>query len=158
VITIDTERCTGCGACVEICPTGAIYLVDAQAMVDRSLCHECDACVSVCPTGAITLVVQEGPGAEAERMPALRPEPTVIQIKTRPALVPWRARVLPAVGAALVWAGREILPWMADLLLDTMDRRTTAPRPTDATRGRETVAPGAKGGGRQHRHRRRGSR
>ena len=32
MITIDLARCNGCGACVEVCPEGALYLVDDKAM------------------------------------------------------------------------------------------------------------------------------
>jgi len=156
LITIDAERCTGCGACMEVCPTGALYLVDGKATVDGALCRECEACLAICPTAAITLTARQGAVAEPVRVPARRPEPEVVQVRTQPTLVPLRARVLPVVGAALAWVGREILPQMADVLLDSLDRRTTRLQPTGEGRGRETQAPGAKGGGRQHRHRRRG--
>jgi hypothetical protein len=63
---------------------------------------------------------------------------------------------LPVVGAALGWAGREILPWLADLMLDTLDRQTTERQVSNGTRGRNTPATGSRSGGRQHRHRRRG--
>jgi NAD-dependent dihydropyrimidine dehydrogenase PreA subunit len=150
VITIDVERCTGCGACLEVCPTGALYLVDGKATVDEARCRVCDACLAACPTVAITLA----PQAEPVRMPALRPEPEAIRIRTQPA--PLRFRVLPVAGAALVWAGREILPRLADFLLYTLDRQTTAPRLPGTVGSRDALAPGAKGSGQQHRHRQRG--
>jgi len=43
VIYVDEERCTGCGLCVEACPTGAIRLVDGVAQVEQGLCRECEA-------------------------------------------------------------------------------------------------------------------
>jgi NAD-dependent dihydropyrimidine dehydrogenase PreA subunit len=153
VITIDAGRCTGCAACVEVCPTGALYLVEGRATLDGALCRECEACLAACPTGAIALAAQEEPVAEAARLPALRPEPEVIRVGTQPAPVPLRSRALPVVGAALAWAGREILPWLADFLLD---RQATRRQARDGARGRETLATGAKGSGRQRRHRRRG--
>ena len=156
MITIDGERCTGCGACMEVCPTGALYLVDGKATVDVTLCRECEACLAICPTGAITLTTREEAVAELVRVPVPRSKSEVIQVKTQPTLVPLRSRVLPAVGGALAWFGREILPEMADLILDRLDRRTTRLQTTGEARSRETRAPGAKGGGRQHRHRRRG--
>jgi NAD-dependent dihydropyrimidine dehydrogenase PreA subunit len=152
VITIDIERCTGCAACVEVCPTGALYLVDGKATVDKALCHGCEACLAACPHEAIILTEQAKPMAEAARLPAVRPEPEVIRVRTRATPVPFRSRVLPLAGSALVWLEREILPWLADLL----DRRTIQ-RPTSiGARSRETPAPGAEGNGRQHRRRRRG--
>ena len=102
--------------------------------------------------------------AEAVRLPALLPEgsrrlqPEVISIGMPPATVPLQSRVLPVVGAALTWAGREILPWLADLLLDTLDRYTIRLQARGAARSRKTLARGGKGKGRQRRYRQRGGR
>jgi NAD-dependent dihydropyrimidine dehydrogenase PreA subunit len=157
VITIDVERCTGSGACVEVCPTGAIYLVEDRATVDQSLCNECEACIAACPTQAITLATLErGPAAEPVRVPARRPEPEVIRVRTQTIPVPFRTTVLPVVGAGLVWAGREIVPRLADLLLDALDRWTARRRTTEITRDVGSPVREGKGGGRQQRRRRRG--
>jgi NAD-dependent dihydropyrimidine dehydrogenase PreA subunit len=156
VITIDVERCTGCGACLEVCPTGALYLMEGTATADSALCRECEACLAACPSEAITLTSQEEPAAEAVRVLAPRREPEIIHIKTRPAPVPLRAVVLPAVGMALAWAGREILPRLADSLLVMLERRTTALQAMGTARSREALATSAKGGSRKYRHRWRG--
>jgi Fe-S-cluster-containing hydrogenase component 2 len=156
VIVIHAENCTGCGACLEVCPTGAIFLVEGKATVDGALCRGCEACLAACPTGAITLTAQEESVVEVARPPALRPEPAIISVKTQPVAVPFRSKVLPAVGAALAWAGREILPALGEFLLDTLDRHAARPQERSAARGREALATTAKGGGQQHRHRRRG--
>ena len=73
MITIDAELCTGCAACVEVCPTGALYLVAGKATVERALCHDSEACLVACPTGAITVSAQEEPVPEAPRTTALQP-------------------------------------------------------------------------------------
>ena len=39
-------------------PNGALYLIEGKAMVDGALCQECEACVAVCPTEAIAIVDQ----------------------------------------------------------------------------------------------------
>ncbi|MEG2172845.1 MAG: glycyl-radical enzyme activating protein [Desulfovibrionaceae bacterium] len=44
--------CTGCGACVAACPTGAATLVGEKSQRDTRLCQDCGACTSVCPSQA----------------------------------------------------------------------------------------------------------
>lgn len=52
---VDPEKCTGCGTCVDECPTDAIEMKDDKAVVNEDECVDCGACVDVCPTEAITL-------------------------------------------------------------------------------------------------------
>jgi ferredoxin len=51
---IDPTICTGCGACIEACPAGAITFDGECARIDPDLCVECGTCADECPTGAIT--------------------------------------------------------------------------------------------------------
>ena len=53
MISVDRQACDGCGLCIEICPTGALQLVDDLIQVESSLCDECYACVDVCPQEAL---------------------------------------------------------------------------------------------------------
>ena len=52
-LIVNTDDCTGCGECVEVCPYGAIEVIDGDAVIDPSLCHFCYRCVEQCPEGAI---------------------------------------------------------------------------------------------------------
>ncbi len=55
------DGCTGCGACVDACPFGAITL-DGKAAVDAARCMGCGVCVRRCETGALSLVRDESTG------------------------------------------------------------------------------------------------
>ena len=52
----NKNECTGCGACVSICPKQAIAMKPDEEgflypAVDSNLCIECDACEKRCPVG-----------------------------------------------------------------------------------------------------------
>jgi len=60
-VELDTEKCTGCGMCLEVCPHGVFELRDKKAVItDRDLCMECGACETNCAFGALS--VEEGVG------------------------------------------------------------------------------------------------
>lgn len=51
---INKDECVACGACVDVCPEGAITCEDV-AVVDEKKCLDCGACVDECPNNSITL-------------------------------------------------------------------------------------------------------
>ena len=49
-----SDLCTGCGACVKVCPEGAISGEKKQLhVIDREKCSKCGACRSICKFEAI---------------------------------------------------------------------------------------------------------
>ena len=60
IITIDEEKCTGCGECVEKCQFYAIELNEdeTRAEVDFDKCMGCGACEISCPMEAVTMRVE----------------------------------------------------------------------------------------------------
>ncbi|MDR1815449.1 MAG: CoB--CoM heterodisulfide reductase iron-sulfur subunit A family protein [Clostridiales Family XIII bacterium] len=68
IVAVDEAKCSGCGACVDICPFGALSLEILTARegrweraerfvckVNAGLCQGCGACTVACRTGAIDL-------------------------------------------------------------------------------------------------------
>jgi len=55
-LSLDQERCAGCGLCVTVCPREVLRLEAGHCrVVDRDRCMECGACSRNCATGAITV-------------------------------------------------------------------------------------------------------
>ena len=52
---VDANTCTGCGACVDVCPVDAIKMEGDKAVIDAETCIDCEACVSECPVEAISM-------------------------------------------------------------------------------------------------------
>lgn len=60
IITIDAEKCNGCGQCVSGCPEGALQIIDDKAMLVSDLfCDGLGACIGNCPQGAIRIENKE---------------------------------------------------------------------------------------------------
>ena len=47
--------CIHCGACVEVCPHGAIISSPQMPTLNRKLCQKCMLCIEVCPAKALRL-------------------------------------------------------------------------------------------------------
>ncbi|MCJ7743122.1 MAG: 4Fe-4S binding protein [Dehalococcoidales bacterium] len=56
-VTRNEERCTYCGACITICPTGAFELepVSRRVTFDNEKCLACELCIKACPPRAMEL-------------------------------------------------------------------------------------------------------
>ena len=53
IADVTEENCGGCQICVELCPFGALEIVDGKSNVNVALCKGCGTCVAACPTGAL---------------------------------------------------------------------------------------------------------
>ena len=60
-LDLDTQRCTGCRQCTQVCPQAVLEMKNRKVViVDSDACMECGACAKNCPVNAIT--VQAGVG------------------------------------------------------------------------------------------------
>lgn len=54
--SINDDRCTGCDACVVVCPTDVLELKSNKSRVLRfGDCIQCEQCANVCPTTALVM-------------------------------------------------------------------------------------------------------
>jgi 2-oxoglutarate ferredoxin oxidoreductase subunit delta len=83
-ITIDIEKCKGCGLCVAVCPKGSIVICeqsnskgDYPARPTKDECTGCALCALVCPDVAIevhrdnTGRIKDAAGPGAKGKPSL---------------------------------------------------------------------------------------
>jgi electron transfer flavoprotein alpha subunit len=60
-----TNKCIGCGVCVDVCPYGALELFEGQAIVSGH-CTVCGSCAEVCPASAIEIEGAASEGLSAQ--------------------------------------------------------------------------------------------
>jgi len=53
-VTVELNKCIGCGECKSSCPLDSIEIKDGKAVIDDS-CAECGACIDACPNKALAL-------------------------------------------------------------------------------------------------------
>jgi len=104
IITVS-EKCTGCGACVKVCPQMILALDENKKMrmLDQSRCMSCYGCEDVCKFQAVLNKKAPFPGMaaseiETERHKTIRSEYDVVIVGAGPA----------GLGAAISCAGEGL--------------------------------------------------
>ena len=56
----DEEKCTHCGACTAICPTGSLSIKrdTMEVIFDSEMCSGCELCVPACPPHAMEVRIE----------------------------------------------------------------------------------------------------
>ena len=82
IITIDKEKCVGCGLCVSACSQGAIGMVDGKAtMLHEDHCDGLGNCLPVCPANAISFSNKEVSTSRKTTMPVrTQPQSTATNV------------------------------------------------------------------------------
>jgi len=118
-----------------------MFIAGGYADVDEALCDSCGLCIQACPEGALAFAA--APGESRAVQPAGE-----VRVPTKPAprgvMSVLSRSVLPTLGTAIAFAGREILPRIVDSWLAAR------------TSGHTASTGGAVNEGRRLRRRRRG--
>ena len=54
MITINCDKCNGCGLCAKICHESCITLIENKIHIDFKFCSTCTQCVAICPCLALS--------------------------------------------------------------------------------------------------------
>ena len=99
IITIDENRCNGCGLCAGACHEGAIGIVNGKAKLLREdYCDGLGDCLPACPVNAISFEEREAPAYnEAAVLAAkkMKAEPTTVKVPGRLTNFPVQIKLLP---------------------------------------------------------------
>ena len=121
MLSIDRERCDGCGLCVDICPNNAIDLRDKVAFINYERCEECLVCLDECPQFAITATETFAPQGYDEISVVEIPEKKIEVLPSTPE----KEIETDSLGVTFRNTITDLLPRLASLAVDWLENRST---------------------------------
>lgn len=79
MVTVDADRCKGCGLCVGVCPVETLQLAEDRfnvkgytpvEVIDPEACTGCARCATVCPDVVFTVYRRRRPSRRATKTEA----------------------------------------------------------------------------------------
>ncbi|SHK38227.1 ATP-binding protein [Hespellia stercorisuis] len=110
IITIDKEKCNGCGICADACHEGAIGMVDGKATLLREdYCDGLGDCLPACPAGAITFEEREALRYDEAAVKAAQAKAEKDTHKASSQLAQWPVQIKLAAVNAPYFDGADLL-------------------------------------------------
>lgn len=81
IITIDEEKCNGCGACAAACHEGAIQMIEGKArLIREDYCDGLGDCLPACPVNAISFEEREAPAYDERAVRAAKMQKASVKL------------------------------------------------------------------------------
>ena len=111
IITINADRCNGCGLCASACHEGAIGIVDGKAILLREdYCDGLGDCLPACPVNAISFEEREAlPYDESAVLSAKKVKPSSVPHRAESQLINFPIQIKLAPVNAPYLEGADLL-------------------------------------------------
>lgn len=109
-VTIDKDKCVGCGLCKSDCVGMVIDIVDGKAVKGDKGCIMCGHCEAICPQNAVTLEGFDDKVEEYEEQVRLNPEELLGAIKTRRSIRNFTSEKVPEEVIQMILEAGRLAP------------------------------------------------
>lgn len=95
LVSVDSEKCIGCGLCSKDCPSSEIEIIENKAVVKNQNCIVCGHCEAICPKAAVSISGFEDKIEEYENQTRLNANELMDAIKTRRTIRQFKNKDVP---------------------------------------------------------------